>query len=63
MARKRELRAFELLGRKGLSSAKVKGNWFHDFEETLKEVVTAHLSQFAKQIVMEFASTAALEEV
>ena len=42
MARKRELHAFELLGRKGLSSAKVKGNWFHDFEETLKEVVTSH---------------------
>ena len=80
------LRAFELLGRKGLSSAKVKGNWFHDFEETLKVVATAHfrcawleisgansieelrlkspeeLSQLAKRIVMELASTAALEE-
>jgi hypothetical protein len=36
-------RAFELLGKKGLSSAKIKGNWFHDFEETLKEVATAHI--------------------
>jgi hypothetical protein len=35
-------RAFELLGKKGLASAKVKGNWFHDFEETLKELATAH---------------------
>ena len=35
-------RAFELLGKKGLWSAKVKGNWFHDFEEVLKEVATAH---------------------
>ena len=35
-------RAFDLLGKKGLASAKVKGNWFHDFEETLKEVATAN---------------------
>lgn len=79
-------RAFELLGKKGLASAKVKGNWFHDFEETLEEVTTAHflctwleitgtssvkdlrsmspedLQQFAERIVLEFASTAALEE-
>ena len=34
--------AFELLRKKGLSSAKVKENWFHDFEEALKEVTTAH---------------------
>lgn len=79
-------RAFELLGKKGLASAKVKGNWFHDFEETLEEVTTAHflsiwleitgansiedlcskspeeLHHFAERIVLEFASTAALEE-
>ena len=79
--------AFELLGKKGLSSAKVKGNWFHHFEEALKGVATAHfscawleitgmksieelhskspeeLSQFTKQIMMEFAFMAALEEV
>ena len=79
-------RAFELLSKKGLASAKVKGNWFHDFEETLEEVATAHflciwleiagmssvedlrskspheLRQFAERIVLEFASTAALEE-
>jgi hypothetical protein len=36
-------RAFEVLGKKGLASAKVKGNWFHDFEESLKEIATAHL--------------------
>ena len=35
-------RAFELLGKKGLASTKVKGNWFHNFEETLQEVTTAH---------------------
>ena len=35
-------RAFDLLGKKKLASAKVKGNWFHDFEETLEEVATAH---------------------
>lgn len=35
-------RAFELLGKKGLASTKVKGNWFHDFEETLEEVATVH---------------------
>jgi hypothetical protein len=35
-------RAFSLLSKKGLASAKVKGNWFHDFEETLEEVATAH---------------------
>ena len=35
-------RTFELLGKKGLASAKVKGNWFHDFEESLKEIATAH---------------------
>ena len=35
-------RAFEVLGKKGLASAKVKGNWFHDFEEALKEIATAH---------------------
>jgi len=80
-------RAFELLGKKGLSSAKVKGNWFHDFEETLKEIVMAHflctwlevtgvssvgdlrskspdeLQEFAEKIVLEFASTAALEDL
>jgi hypothetical protein len=79
-------RAFELLGKKGLASAKVKGNWFYDFEEALKEIATAHflctwleitgadsiedlhskspeeLKQFAERIVLEFASTAALEE-
>lgn len=79
-------RTFELLGKKGLASAKVKGNWFHDFEESLKEIATAHflctwleitgassvedlrskspeeLKKFAKRIVLEFASTAALEE-
>ena len=79
-------RAFEMLGKKGLASAKVKGNWFHDFEETLKEIATAHflciwleitgassvedlrsrspeeLREFAKCIVLQFASTAALEE-
>ena len=78
-------RAFELLGKKGLVSAKVKGNWFHDFEEALKEISTAHflcawlkttgassikdlrskspeeLKQFAERIVLELASTAALE--
>jgi hypothetical protein len=36
------VRAFDLLGKKGLTSAKVKGNWFHDFEETLKEVAAAN---------------------
>ena len=36
-------RAFELLGKKGLASTKVKGNWFHDFEEALKEIAAAHL--------------------
>ena len=35
-------RMFELLGKKGLASTKVKGNWFHDFEEALKEIATAH---------------------
>ena len=35
-------RAFELPGKKGLASAKVKGSWFHDFEEALKEITTAH---------------------
>jgi hypothetical protein len=35
-------RAFEPSGKKGLVSAKVKGSCFHDFEETLKELVTAH---------------------
>ena len=78
-------RAFELLGKKGLASAKVKGNWFHDFEETLEEVATAHLlctwleitgsssvedlrskspeelRCFAEHIILEFASTAALQ--
>ena len=34
--------AFKLLGKKGLVSAKVKGNWFHNFEEALKEITTAH---------------------
>ncbi|KAF9784431.1 hypothetical protein BJ322DRAFT_1109142 [Thelephora terrestris] len=79
-------RAFEVLGKKGLVTAKVKGNWFHDFEESLKVIVTAHLlciwlqitgttsvndlwskspdelKQFSEHIVLEFASTAALEE-
>jgi len=79
-------RVFELLGKKGLASAKVKGNWFHDFEEALEEVATANflctwleitgansiedlrtnspdeLKQFAERIVLDFASTAALEE-
>ena len=79
-------RAFELLGKKGLASTKVKGNWFHDFEESLKEIATAHflciwlettgassvgdlrskspneLKELAEHIVLEFASTAALEE-
>lgn len=35
-------RAFELLRKKGLVSTKVKGNWFHDFGEALKEITTAH---------------------
>ena len=35
-------RMFELLGKKGLASTKVKGNWFHNFEEALKEIATAH---------------------
>jgi hypothetical protein len=35
-------RTFELLGKKGLASAKVKGSWFHDFEEAVKEISTAH---------------------
>ena len=34
--------AFELLGKKGLASARVKGNWFHDFEEALKEIAAAY---------------------
>lgn len=79
-------RAFELLGKKGLASAKIKGNWFHDFEESLTEIATAYLlciwleitransvedlrskspdelNRFAERIVLEFASTAALEE-
>ena len=77
--------AFELLGKKGLASAKVKGNWFHDFEETLKNVAATHflctwleitgtslvnelcsksseeLKYLAEQIILEFASTAALK--
>jgi len=80
-------RAFELLGKKGLASAKVKGNWFHDFEEALKDIAAAHflctwlevtgassvkdlrskspeeLKCFAERIILEFASTAALEEL
>jgi len=80
-------RAFELLGKKGLASAKVKGNWFHDFEEALKEIAAAHfictwlevtctssvdelhskspeeLKRFAERIVLDFASTVALEEL
>ena len=52
-------RAFELLGKKGLSSAKVKGNWFHDFEETLKEVATAHF----RCAWLEITSTKSIEEL
>ena len=78
-------RAFEPSG-KVLVSAKVEGSCFHDFEETLKELVTAHflcitsgatgtssvqglrsksseeLNQSAECMVLESASTAALEE-
>jgi len=35
-------RAFELLGKKGLASAKMKGNWLHDFEEALGDVATVN---------------------
>ena len=52
-------RAFELLGKKGLASAKVKGNWFHDFEETLKEVVTAHFLC----IWLEITGTSSIEDL
>jgi hypothetical protein len=79
-------RAFELLGKRGLASAKVKGTWFHDFEEALMEIAAAHflcawlettgagsikdlrskspeeLKQFSERIILEFATTAALEE-
>ena len=69
-----------------MAPAKVKGNRFHDFEEALTDIATAHflcawlettgassiddlrskspeeLKQFSECIILEFASTAALEE-